>query len=233
MDYFIAADDRTLAALCRGQVFSVTLKRHWFDKGLTRTQAALAFLEFLSGIEFSRDQKSWRKLRRVIDREPEVAGILFNDPPVQDPLLHQKFFSLDSASVEMWLREVFGVYRKHLPPIVHSLQQDWETWTLERWTNASIPKATKAQALAAQNTHLLIAQMVEEKAQAKAQQLQAEATAKLNEMVQQAQQATWMDAAQTGAVPPVWSDRQQGGSVGVLAEVYGNARRPAFKDPWT
>lgn len=195
MDYFIAADDRTLTVLCRGQVFSVTLKRHWFDKGLTRTQAALAFLEFLSNVQFSRDQKSWRKLRRVIDREPEVAEILFNDPPVQDPLLHQKFFSLDSASVEMWLREVFGVYRKHLPPVVCSLQQDWQTWTLERWTNASIPTATRAQALAAQSTHLLIAQMVDEKAQAKAQQLQSEAAAKLNEMVQQAQQAQQADWA--------------------------------------
>jgi hypothetical protein len=222
MDYFMAADKRTLVAICQGVAFSATLKVHWFSKGLTRTQAALAFLEFLSGVEFDRDQKSWRKLRRVLDREPEVAGVLFNNPPIEDPIVREKFYSLDSASVEMWLREVFGVYRKHLPPFVSSLQQDWETWTLERWTNVSVPGAVKAQAATALRIHSLIGQMVEEKAQAKAQKMQAEAAATLEEMVKRSQQTIWAEQAQAGAASQVWSEVQRPSTGPVLAPVFNS-----------
>lgn len=209
MDYFIAADKRTLVAVSQAGQFAVTLKRHWFSKGLTRTQAALALLEFLSGTEFDREQKSWRKLRRTFDRHPEVAGVLMNDPPLAEPIIHKGFFSLDSASVEMWLREVFGEYREYLPPFVSVLQQDWQTWTGERWVHAQVPRSVRAQAIAAQNTHALISEMVGQKAEAKAQALQAQASAKLEEMVQQAKQAAWADQAQAGMASPVWSNSVQ------------------------
>jgi hypothetical protein len=220
MDYFIAADKRTLVAVSQTGEFAVTLKRHWFSKGLTRTQAALAFVEFLSGAEFDQEQKSWRKLRRTFNRHPEVAGVLMNDPPLQDPIAHKRFFSLDSASVEMWLREVFGEYRQHLPPFVAALQQDWQTWTGERWVHAQIPRPARAQAKAAQSTHALISETVEKKAEAKAQALQIEATAKLEEMVQQAKQAVWADQAQAGLASPVWSNSAQAlSSSGVAARI--------------
>jgi hypothetical protein len=220
MDYFLATDGHTLSIIGNGNTLAVTLKKHWLSKGVTRTQAALALIEFLSGVEFDRDQKSWRKLRRTVNREPDVAAILFNDPPTQDPIVHQKFFSLDNAAVEMWLREVFGVYRVHLPPYVASLQQDWECWTTERWSNTVISKSPKAQAAAAASVHQLIGAMVAEKAEAKARQLQEEATATLNAMVQQAQQAAWADQAQAGTANQVWSNIGRPSSGPVLAPTY-------------
>jgi hypothetical protein len=220
MDYFLATDGRTLNVIGSGNALTITLKKHWFSKGVTRTQAALALIEFLSGVEFDRDQKSWRKLRRVVNREPEVAAILFNDPPTADPIIHQKFFSLDSAAVEMWLREVFGLYRSNLPPYVASLQQDWECWTAERWGNTTIAKSPKTQAAAAAGVHELIGTMVAEKAEAKARQLQEEATATLNAMVQQAQQAVWAEQAQADMAPQVWSDSRRSSTGPVLAPAF-------------
>lgn len=220
MDYFLATDGHTLSIISNGNTLTITLKKHWLSKGVTRTQAALALIEFLSGVEFDRDQKSWRKLRRTVNREPDIAAVLFNDPPMQNPIVHQKFFSLDSAAVEMWLRDVFGLYRSHLPPYVASLQQDWECWTTERWGNTAVAKSPKIQVAAAASVHQLIGAMVAEKAEAKARQLQEEATATLNAMVQQAQQAVRAEQAQADAASQVWSNVGRPSTGPVLAPAY-------------
>jgi hypothetical protein len=214
--YFVAANDRVLAIVAGDRTLKLSLKKHWLGKGLTKTQAALVFLEFVSGVEFDHEQLSWRKLRRTFDRHPEVEGLLTNNPPLERPIAHKRFFSLDSAPVEMWLRKVFGEYRRYLPPFVSCLKQDWETWSGERWVNADIPRSINGQATAAQNTHALICLTVQERADIKAKALQAEAVAKLEEMVQQGIQTT---RGQSGSGDPWLEMVQQSQVSGVVQQV--------------
>ena len=183
MNFFAAANARSIVIIrvdssgkpSHPTTFARTLKKHPLSKGVTRTQAAIDLLEWLSMTHLEADQKTWRKLPRVLDREPEIAGILFNDPPSDYPIAHYEIHSLDSCSVELWLRNVFGVYRKHLPPIIFSLPQDYQTWTTHRWYQETpIPSHLSKQVEAAIETHEAIKMAVEHRSrQQQTQVLQA------------------------------------------------------------
>lgn len=140
MTYYLAANDRTLAILrSDGFVMTLTLKKRPWSKGFTKPQAAVELMSLL-GNRSERKLDRFDNLDTVLRLDARLSSLFFNEPPQQVPIAHAMFFSLDSTSVENWLRKVFGSYRDCLPPIVSSLQQELENWTGLRWkTNKDIP----------------------------------------------------------------------------------------------
>ena len=164
MTYYLAANDRTLAVLrSDGLRVSITLKSHPFSKGLTKAQAAVSLMALI-GNRGQRVIGRFEALDLALKSDDRLSGLFFNDPPQDAPIVRAWLFSLDCTSVENWLRKVFGDYRDCLPPVVSSLQQQWETWTGTRWiVNAKITEIPSDQVELAIQTHMSLGDVIAEK----------------------------------------------------------------------
>ena len=171
MTYYLAANDRTLAVTGpSGYILTFTLKSHPFSKGLTKAQAAIRLMQVLDGRVPWEEAKPRQSLKKVLASNTDLAGLFYNNPPQEIPIAHATLFSLDTTTVEIWLRKVFGEFRWCLPPIVRSIQQEFETWTALRWTTyEDISKDPQTQVKTAGEVHLIIGDMVQER-QARMQQ---------------------------------------------------------------
>ena len=162
--YYLSADGHALSVLCpEGYVVTLALKKHLFSKGLTKAQAAVELMSLL-GNRAERKPGRLDTLDQMLKVDARVMSLFFNEPPQPVPIVHSKLFSLDSTNVENWLRKAFGPYRDCLPPVVSSLQQEWENWTASRWiTNRDVPKAPLEQVELARQTHAAIGDVVVER----------------------------------------------------------------------
>ena len=174
MTYYIAADEHTLViAAFNRPPLRLPLKKHLFAKGLTKAQASIHLLEYLSGFgEYGR-VPWWQSIKQLLRQDYKIGGLFFNDPPRNEPIVHSRLYSLNSTDVEIWLRKVFGEYRNCLPPIVNALQQEYENWLGDRWrTNSNIPSEPLVQASLAAEVHEGMGQVMREKRERIQQQAQ-------------------------------------------------------------
>ena len=159
-----------------GTTLKLKLKVFPWSKGLTKTDAALRLMEFITGDRLDHDSKPWGDLRRVLKRDESAASMFFNNPPRNEPVQAYLFYSLDSTSAENWLRLVFGVYRASLPAIVRSIQQEYETWTNLPWREGDetdINPNPAQQVDQAMKTTAMIGDEIQKRSQANAAQQSA------------------------------------------------------------
>ena len=130
------------------------------SQGQTK-EAAISLTSFLAQVPNDEPSSYQRSIGKAMGRRDVLCSAFYNDPPTSHPLIHREFFSLDTTSVEIWLRRVFGGYRSFLPPVTASIQQHYQCWLRERWRDRDTV-ATKLvrQVEEAEQTHDLIEQYI-------------------------------------------------------------------------